>query len=302
MTTLVTAIYGHSINTPHGGRGRHIHFYNSSLKNISNLGLPIVIYTDKNHAEIVESFVSSYMKNYKIISQDIEDFEFAEQILNYKKRAITNIDLNDRNHILCYRKPAWVKDAIEKNYFNTEKYMWIDSGLTHHGIFPEKVGGVELFINAPDDVYYPNNPNNIFTPVLGDKLNKTLDNYKIFACALALQGGDTLLRQITYSSLNVEVPHIGSHIIGGLFGGHKDIFNEFYNVYYKILKHCVENDVLLLEEPIFSCVYTVYPELFDVHRFNTWYFYSPGERTHMCDEECDSFYKVFTRLLESNID
>ena len=299
MTTLVTAIYGHGINTPHGGRGRHIHFYNSSLKNISNLDLPIVIYTDKQSVDLVESFVSSYMKNYKIIPQDIEDFEFAEQILDYKKKYLEDISLNDRNHILCYRKPGWVMDAIKNNYFNTEKFVWIDSGLTHHGIIPEKVGGVELFINAPDSVYYPTNPNNIFNPTLGLKLDKALDNGKILSCALALQGGDSLLREIVYSALSVEVPHIGTHIIGGIFGGHKDAFNSFYNVYYKLLKYCVENDILLLEEPLFSCIYTVYPEMFDVRGFTTWYFHSPGERTHMCEEECDSFYKIFTHLLES---
>lgn len=296
MTTLVTAMYGHGPSSTFGGRGRHIQFYDTSLKNISNLNLPLVIYTGKANIPQVDHYVSSYMKNYKIIPYELEDFEFAKEVLEVKLNS-KSTELNDRNHILCFNKPYWVKDTIEQNYFNTEKFLWIDSGLTHHGIFPERIGGVELFANIPEEQYYPHNPNNIFTPTLGQKLDECLTPGKIFSCALQLQGGDGLLRQITNNSLNKEVPYVGDHIIGGIFGGYGEKFLEFFNKYRSVLKYCIDNKILILEEPMFSCINAAHPELFDVHRFTTWYFYSPGERTHMCEEECDSFYKVFTRLI-----
>jgi hypothetical protein len=299
MTTLVTAMYGYGVNSIYGGRGRHIQFYNTSLKNINNLNLPIVIYTDNDNFKIVENYISQYMQNYKIIPYELSSFEFAEPFLNYKNSILSNIDLNDRNHILCYNKAYWVKDAIKNNYFNTEKFLWIDSGLTHHGIFPEKVGGVELLANIPESQYFPFNANNIFCPSLGNKLDQTLTPGKIFSCALQLQGGDYHLKHIIKNSLNVDVVGVGDHIIGGIFGGYKDTFLDFFNKYHVVLKYCINNNIQILEEPIFSCLQAVYPELFDVHRFTTWYFYSPGERTHMCEEECDSFYKIFTRLLHN---
>jgi len=295
-TTFVTAMYGHGFTSTHGGRGRHIHFYNSSLRNIHNLNIPLVIYTDPERVAVTEQFISPYMKKYRIVPQALEEFEFAKQVLEYKEKTLVDRTLNDRNHILCYNKPYWVKDSIEKNYFNTEKFLWIDSGLTHHGIFPEKVGGVELYTNPLEEVYYPTNTNNIFNPTLGANLDKILQPDKLFGCALPLQGGDDQLKQIIKSSLDVNIPHVSDHVIGGMFGGYSQKFLEFFNIYRTILKYCIEQNILILEEPIFSCVNAVYPDMFNIHKFTTWWFYSPGERTHMLGEEGDSFYKVFKKI------
>jgi hypothetical protein len=299
VTTLVSAIYGHGISSLYGGRGRDIRFYNSSLKNIANLGLPLVIYADERDIPTIDYFLSGYHKNYKLIPSSLDEFEFSQQFLDYKSTILNQIDINDRNEILCYSKAYWVKDAIEKNFFDTENFLWIDSGLTHHGIIPEKVGGVELFVDIPSSQYYPENTNNIFTPTLGQKLSNTIKDDKLFFCALPWAGSSELIRStIAEYSGKADLPYICEHLIGGIFGGKKEKFLEFFTVYRDVLRYFIEHKIHVLEEPIFSGLYSLLPNMFDIRRFYTWYFYSPGERTHVLEQEGDSFYKVFTKILE----
>lgn len=294
--TLVTAIYNHGVDSLPGGRGRGIHFYNSTLKNIANLNLPLVVYTSLNNIDTVRYYLSSYFKKYIIVPFEIESFYFTERVLNYKERIFNTIELNDRNHILCYGKSFWVEDAIKKNIFNSDKFLWIDSGLFHHGIFPEKIGGVELFINPEESHYYPHNIYNIFTPTLGKKISDNIKPGRIFACGLPWQGSHDTSINIIKNTFNTDTPFIKSHIIGGIFGGYKEDYMQFHYRYNLLLDYCIDNNILTLEEPLFSCIYTCFPEMFNLHEFSTWWFYSPGERTHMLSEEGDSFYKIFLRL------
>jgi len=299
MLTLVSAIYSHGISSIYGGRGRDITFYNSSLKNIANLDLPLVMYTDNESLPFVEHCLSTYYKNYKVIPYELQQFEFHDRFLEFKSEIINGIDINDRNEILCYSKAYWVKDAIERNIFNTDKYLWIDSGLTHHGIIPEKAGGVELYVDIPSEQYYPQNQNNIFTPVLGQKLINTVKNDKLLFCSLPWAGSSQTIRNtmIEFSG-SADFQHISDHLIGGIFGGNKNCFLKFFNVYRNVLEFFINKKIHVLEEPIFSGMYAAYPDMFDARKFSTWYFYSPGERTHVLTEEGDSFYKIFTRILE----
>jgi len=287
MTTLVSAIYGHGIASLYGGRGRDIRFYNSSLKNIANLELPLVLYAEESDIPTIDFLLKQYHKNYKLIPWSLDRFEYTEKFLDYKKSILNTIEINDR------------KDAIENNFFNTENFLWFDSGLTHHGIIPEKVGGVELFVDIPEEQYYPKNINNIFTPTLGEKINSTIKQNQLLFCALPWAGSGELIRSTIASYSNkTDIPHICDHLIGGIFGGRKEVFLEFFNVYRNVLQYFIDNKIHVLEEPIFSGLYALLPEMFDVRRFYTWYFYSPGERTHVLSEEGDSFYKIFTKILE----
>ena len=296
MTTLVTAIYGYGVNSIFGGRGRGVQFFDSSLRNIANLNLPIVIYTAPSDVKTVDSYVSRYFKQYKIIPYELEQFEFSTMFLEYKKTILDKITLNDRNEVLCYSKAYWVKDAIERNFFNSDCYFWIDSGLTHHGIIPERAGGVELMQNIPPSQYYPLNTNNIFSPKLGNNIEVIVQNNKLLFCALPFQGSSSLIHRGVSTLYNKEFPSISEHLIGGIFGGKQDVFLEFFKHYRHILSYFIENHIHVLEEPIFSCMNVTHPDLFNLHRFYTWYFYSPGERCSILDREGDSFYKIFTKI------
>ena len=297
-TTLVTAIYGYGANSIYGGRGRDIYFYNSVLYAISLLNLPIVIYAPRSDIEKILSYTDSYLRNCTIIPYELDEFIYAQQFLDYKKEIISEITLNDRNHLLCYNKLYWLNDTAEKNPFNTEKFLWIDCGLFHHGIFPEKFGGVELAIKIAADSYYPTHSNSILNPKLGNKLNNFLKKDKIFACCYPRQG-DISKHEYLIEKIYNNKHHISNHVIGGIFGGFKKDVQIFLKEFNNLLKLCIDEKIFLLEEPLFSCIAAVMPDLFDMQNFQQWWFYSPGERTSYLSEEADSFYKIFKRIYDN---
>lgn len=302
---LVSAIYSNGVESIIGGRGRNIDFYLSSMRNIANLGLPFVLYTEPENVNKSYDLLSPFFQNLKIIPYELSNFIYYDKFIDWKIKNLNfNNYLNDRNEILCYLKSFWVKDTIENNFFSDinidQQYMWIDSGLTHHGIFPERVGGVELLVKYNDLVYYPNNQLNIFSPILGSKLQKyTQELSKLFFCSLDWQGDcSRILTCLHKHNLTNKTEYIKEHLIGGIFGGKKQLFLDFFQQYYSLLDMFINEGIHLYEEQIFSALNFIDPELLHRERFNTWWFYSPGEPNSFLSSEQNSFYKIFTRIAE----
>jgi len=293
---LVSAIYNNNVTSVIGGRGRGLPFYLPSLINISNLGHPLVMYCEPDEVEHFKTVLSPYFKQLWVFGYKLESFKYFDRYIEWKQTFYQNI-INDRNEVLCFSKMYWLKQTIEKNLTNDDMYMWIDSGLFHHGIFPEKVGGVELLVNYPTSKYYPENPNNIFNPRLGANLVKVVPKDKLFYCSLPAVGDQTSLRTVTESIYNKQVS-ILDHLIAGYFGGYKDnILNNFPH-YESVLEKIIEFKIHCFEEHVFNCLYATIPEQYHLEKFDLWHFYSPGERTSYLEREANSFYKIFTRIHE----
>lgn len=299
--TLVSAIYKHNSRTLVGGRGRDVSFFISSLRNIVNLGMPLVLYTAPEEVDRTQALLLPIFKDkIKIIPHVLEEFKYFERFMAWKEKNIDlNTYINDRNETLCYTKAYWLKDAAEKNYFSTDNFFWIDSGLFHHGIFPEAVGGVELYTNPPDTVYYPHNVKNIFTPTLGEKLEKRIVPGKMFFCSTQMQGCTSRFESFIRKYYNPINSHLGRHLVAGIFGSDKNTVINFADTFDDYLNKILDNEIYTFEEHIYSSMYTVNPNMFTLDNFDTWYFYSPGERTSVLSEEANSFYKIFTNILNS---
>jgi hypothetical protein len=303
---LVSAIYSNGIDSIIGGRGRNIDFYLSSMKNIANLNFPFVLYTEPENVDKSYNLLSPHFKHLKIIPYELSSFIYYNKFIDWKIKNINfNNYLNDRNEILCYLKCFWVKDTIDNGFFTElnidQQYMWIDSGLTHHGIFPEKIGGLELLVKHPDTSYYPINKLNIFSPVLADKFKQYVKNInKLFFCSLDWQGDcSRILNCLHKNNLTTNTEYIKEHLIGGIFGGNKYLFLDFFEKYSSLLEIFINEGVHLYEEQIFSALNFIEPELLHREKFDTWWFYSPGEPNSFLSTEQNSFYKIFTKILES---
>jgi len=298
--TFVTCIYSNNPNSIIGGRGRDLSFFLPSLINISKLGFPLVLYTSPHLVErTFESLNGYFTAGLKVIGYDLEKFKHFDKFINWKKE---NIDFkhhtNDRNEILCYSKVYWLKFASENNFFNDDTFMWIDAGLTHHGIFPEAKGGVELLSKQLSSFYYPDNINNIFTPTLGNNLLKRIKEDKMFFCVTPWQGYNDTFHKFLNKHFNKKIEDIrlNKHLVAGIFGGKIGTINNFFEKYEVFLENIINDGIYCLEEQIYSVMYIMYPELFDYEFFETWWFYSPGERCSYLFTEGDSFYKIFERI------
>jgi hypothetical protein len=296
---LVTAIYNYSPYSKMGGRGYDMAFYAAPFLNVIKLGLPIIVYTHENQINEIDSFFKKMNAvNYKLIIYDLEATDITQPVLDMKKSSgiIDDTGLhpsrscmeNQRNHVLCLKKPFFLKDAIEHKFFNGKHYYWIDAGLFHHGLFPEEFGGKEKFIKINDEYYWPNFKNSFFKPGLIETLlNKTNKNF-IFMNILGLYGKPYWWEEM-YSDIQFQ-----GHVVGGIFGGDPEILLDMYEKFIDIMNQLLEKKYLILEEEILSLLYAKYYSDLGSYEFTTW---QHDIITDPCGyelpENTKCFYKIF---------
>jgi len=300
--TLVTALYDHSYNEIIGGRGWCFDFYSPPFLNILKLELPIIIYTHDKMIGPLRNFMKKHRNagDYRIITYDLENFQYSSQILQIKKssgnfvnnKLLSHIPhtYNDRNHHLCLSKLYWLNETVNINPYSSSNLFWIDAGLFHHGIFPEKFGGREKFSkqeNRPE-LYYPENKSSIFTPNMG----KFLSNYKekfltIIKEAMPI---NPIIKELIAPP---GYKHI-DYIVGGLFGGDPDSIISVYKDFDEGLQVCLDNNFLTLEEELLSCVALKHPHLYNKFYFSQWWHDIKEDVAYYdVDENEECFYKLF---------
>jgi hypothetical protein len=299
--TLVTALYHHSYDEIIGGRGWCFDFYSPPFLNILKLDLPIIIYTHEKVFGKLDKFMRKHRSgDYKIIIQNLNDFQYGPRILEVKRnsgwffedRLKSDIPYtyNDRNHTLCLSKLYWLNEAVNTNTYNSNSFFWIDGGLFHHGIFPEKFGGREKFSkqeNRPE-LYYPENKSSIFTPNMG----KFLSNYKEKFLTI-IKEEMPIRPRIKELIAPLGHKHI-DYIVGGLFGGDPNSINSVHKDFDEGLQICLDNDVVTLEEELLSCVALQHPHLYNKFYFSQWWHDIKGDPAYYdIDENEKCFYKLF---------
>jgi len=302
--TFVTAIYGYGPGSIFGGRGWNLQYYIPSLINIANLGAPIVVFCEPADVRAIDDEIRPHFSDCQVIPYEFSQFEHFEKFMQFKKSIWKEMKVKDRNEMLGYLKSYWLTQVVNENPFGHDRYFWIDSGLSNHGIFPRRVGGVELLATFPPSHYHPRNRSSIFTPTLGNAIWRSVPKGKVFFCSHPFTGHPNREALESLSAVQAGKPReqlrIQDHLVAGIFGGHRTDVRTFHRLYAELLQHVIETRTYCLEEMVFSCVGAVHPELIHQHRFRTWYFHSPGEVTSYLSEEGDSFYKIFLRLLESH--
>lgn len=296
---LVTAIYNHSPYSRLGGRGYDIHFYKAPFLNVIKLGLPIVVFTHENQYEKIQQFFTEVnFDKYELIVYDLENTDITDVILSLKQShgIIDETGLtpnrspitNDRNNILCLKKPYYLKYAIDNNLFHGDHYYWIDAGLFHHGLFPETVGGKEKFININETTYWPSNQNSIFRPGLVESLvSKSVQDY------IFIKNQTIYSEPLWWSELCGDLQRRG-HVVGGFFGGNKQTTLTLYERFNSFMYTLFDHNILPLEEEILSVLYAKYYAEYTLYEFDVWYHdivTDPCYVGNSKDERC--FYKIF---------
>jgi hypothetical protein len=299
--TFVTAIYDSGPDSLLGGRGRGLAHFLPTLRNVASLGAPLVVFCSRADAPRVRDALTPMFQQLEVVPFELSQFEFYRAFVEWKSEYRERLQLNDRNEVLCFLKAYWLADVSRRRPFGHPLTYWIDAGLFHHGIFPERVGGVEMLVRASEDRFYPTNRQNLFSPALQTGLAAATPMGKLFFCALPMvQGGFPLP---AYNAIAAERggSAIADHLIGGIFGGRDLEIQRLLVEFRRLLAHAIGERIYTLEEQLFSILHAVHPDWFALQRFGTWHFYSPGEPCSYLDAEGDSFYKIFTRLAGASV-
>ena len=289
---FITSIYSDLHGTEFGGRpsrGGHYKFSLLSLLKMTNADF--LCYTSDREIDDLKNFFYTEHnisdEQLKIEIFDISNTKFKDIIAQYK--VIEEVKRSDRCVEVQYSKFHWWWKE-DKSY---DYYYWIDAGLSHCGLIPNKyltgVGAMRCY-------YESNLFNNDF---LNNLVEDTGDKFLLLGKENDRNFWAQTLDRKWYKEYDRSI-----HIIGGLFGGHKDRWDEVVNLFEDYAeKTIVDAKSLHHEEHIMSLMYCNHRELFERKHFDIWWCRdnAPQGVTDELFEQNKSFYKIleeFNRIYE----
>jgi hypothetical protein len=206
----------------------YISWMNNFLSIVNNFNL--VIYSDDNSAQYIDTKGNPKIK---IVIKPIDQFYNYKYetfwIENHKRNYLLNDKSNWVLNMLWSEKIWFVKETIERKYFETNFYGWCDIGY---------------FRNRPEDTHSSqllNWPNM-------SKINALNKNKICYACI----NNDDRYMNYLYKLVNnnKEIPATQNSIAGGFFILHKDKINWWAEIYNAKLESYFKNNSLVKDDQI----------------------------------------------------
>lgn len=287
---FITAIYSNLHGTEFGGRpSRGGHYRYSLLSLLKMTDADFLCYTSESEIEQLKNF---FYTDYNISEQqlkfqvfDISKTKFSSLIDQYKN--VEETKKSDRCVEIQYCKFHWWWNE-DKSY---DYYYWIDAGLSHCGIIPDK----HLVGNHPIQRYYECK---IFdNRFLKNLIKFTGDKFFIFSKDNGRNYWSGTVDKKWYTNYNRS-----RHIIGGMFGGKKELWDDIVNIFENYVKKIIEEDKqIYFEENIITLMYFNQLDKFVTKNFDIWWHEdNHKEGTKKFFEENKSFYKVLEEIYEEN--
>lgn len=282
---FITAIYSRLAGTDLGGRhARGAHYKFSLLSLLKMTDADFVCYTSQEEKQDLENFfygehnISPDKLKFDVF--DLYNTKFKDLIST--KKDIEQTRRGDRCVEVQFSKFHWWWNE-DKSYDN---YYWIDAGLSHCGLIPLKY----LTSGELEKRYYESNLfNNDF---LKNMIEDTGDKFLLLGKDNERNYWSGTLDAKWYKNYDRSI-----HIIGGLFGGHRDRWDEIVSL-FETYAHDVIVDIKKLphEENIMTLMYFNHQELFYRKHFDIWWCKDSAPRdTH---ESLFTLNKSFYRILE----
>jgi hypothetical protein len=286
---FITAIYSNLYGTDFGGRpSRGNHYRWSLLSLLKMTDSDFVCYTSDEEFNDLYNFF--HIQNgisedkLKLVKFNLSEHYFLE--LFKKHKDIEGARRGDRCIEIQYMKFIWfLSEDMSYDY-----YFWIDAGLSHCGLIPNK----HLAKTGVNNSQYYESPlfNNNF---LTNLVKNTEDKFTIIG-----KENDR-----NYWSGTVNPKHFFNynrsyHIIGGLFGGKKELWGNVVELFKKYVYQVTEEDSRLYhEEDIMTLMFRNHEDIFKTYQFDTWW--HENERIAGLDmlehlKNNKSFYKVLEEL------
>jgi hypothetical protein len=283
---FVTAIYNNLDGTIYGGRNRKNHYNWSLMSLLKMTNANFVCYTSQNDYDELLYFFHDKNKidreQLKIKIFELENNNFNGLISKWKNYE--DAKTSDRCIEIQYMKFIWSLNEI-KNY---ENVFWIDAGLSHCGIIPNKY--LTIIHSHENRQYYESN---LFDDIFVEKLlEKAKDKFLIVAKE----------NERNYWSGTVNEKHFNQynnskHIIGGLFGGKSELWNDVVELFSKYVYRATEEDGRLYhEEDIMTLMYRNHEDFFNTLEFDVWW--HENNLTDGLPEDYLIVNKSFYKILE----
>ena len=281
--TFVTCIYDDLFGTEFGGRPHPTRKYFYGLESAMKMDSPFVIFTWPKDVIRVSDYFKEFLGEEKfnkfvmVVEYDLYQTEIRE-VIKKEKEHNTKIP-GDRSHDVMLGKFLMMKRAIESNYFNTETFFWIDSGLSSSSLFPNKY----LDLESRERRY---SSCSLFTPKV---VNHLLEN----------STDKILLIKMNEVGYWFDKSHLSPgdgtwYIIGGLFGGKKDLMMDFCNdSINSFLDHLINKKTLYSEEQIMTIIRSFNKERFNIIEFDVWHHENSGDWVQGKIIGKRNFYKIF---------
>jgi hypothetical protein len=237
-----------------------------------------VIYTSQEDKEYLEKHIdfTEYKSNVRFIIYDLfshPNHEYFQKMLNGNK--------SDRCHEIMHSKTSWIKNHLTEDY---DFYYWIDCGLSHGGLFPRKYRSGDNF----HDFFSCT----LFNPTMVENLNKVEDKVTVLYGDQSKHLLERRANQKFYHNIDIVD---NCHIVGGMFGGKKELINDFCLMYDDVLKEMIDYDALDMEEALYTIIYQRNKNNFNKLIFTTWHHEDSDMAKYNFDNEI-YFYRIFEKL------
>lgn len=284
-TKFITCIYSDLYGTELGGRPQRVGHYRYSLLSLLKMDdADFLCYTSEREIDNLKTFFYEIHKvnpeKLKLEVFDLSKTKYQNLIQEYKN--VEETKKFDRCIEIQYSKFHWWWNE-DKSYDN---YYWIDAGLSHCGLIPLKY----LNNDQLERRYYESNLfNNDF---LKNMISDVGDKFLLLGKDNERNYWSGTLDPKWYKNYDRSI-----HIIGGLFGGRKEKWDEVVSL-FETYAHDVIVDVKKLphEENIMTLMYFNHQELFYRKHFDIWWCRDNAPRG--TDDSLFTLNKSFFRILE----
>lgn len=220
MTTIITYWYRLS------GKFNYNKYFNWMEHWLPNIKSNIILYTNEESYNDVKKYESNTIK---IIKKEFSEFYTFKQwgkqwIINHMKNAYLNNKCEWKLNMLWNEKINFVKEAVEKNHFNSNWFILCDIGY-----------------------FRKNEPGTITTEQIKQWPNTTtiqkLDINKVY---YGLVNKSNLNHMIATN----QIPHSQVSIAGGFFIIHKKMIETWHTLYYNTIMEYYNNNMLIKDDQI----------------------------------------------------
>ena len=282
---IITSIYSDLSSLNMGGRSHRKDHYRFSLLSLLKMSqADFLCYTSEREIEDLKNF---FYKTYNISEERLK-FEVYDllksdysDVLNPLKE-LSDKFVSDRSYEIQYSKFSWYNKE-DKSY---DYYFWFDAGLSHTGLIPDKyLSGKGYQVYFESSLFNDNFLNNL--------LNYCEDKFVIVAKENSRNYWEGTVDNQYYNVYDNSV-----HIIGGFFGGKKELWDKVvptFDQYVKLILPIQKK--FFYEEHFMSLMYQNHKEWFKTLNFDIWWHednFKEGSKEFF--EQNKSFYKILEEL------